>query len=48
MGPPTDLGPWGKARVSKWSVCPWCSYVLFISIHKCLAFHFYFKLYGLF
>ncbi|CAI9586046.1 unnamed protein product, partial [Staurois parvus] len=23
MGPPTDPGPSGSARVSKWSVCPW-------------------------
>ncbi|CAI9624244.1 unnamed protein product [Staurois parvus] len=22
MGPPTDPGPSGSARVSKWSVCP--------------------------
>ncbi|CAI9576734.1 unnamed protein product [Staurois parvus] len=23
MGPPTDPGPSGSARVSKWSVCRW-------------------------
>ncbi|CAI9578745.1 unnamed protein product [Staurois parvus] len=23
MGPPTDPGPWGGARVLKWSVLPW-------------------------
>ncbi|CAI9551616.1 unnamed protein product, partial [Staurois parvus] len=23
MGPPTDPGPSGSARVSKWSVRPW-------------------------
>ncbi|CAI9549407.1 unnamed protein product [Staurois parvus] len=23
MGPPTDPGPSGSARVYKWSVCPW-------------------------
>ncbi|CAI9621837.1 unnamed protein product [Staurois parvus] len=23
MGPPTDPGPLGSARVSKWSACPW-------------------------
>ncbi|CAI9555285.1 unnamed protein product [Staurois parvus] len=23
MGPPTDTGPSGSARVSKWSVRPW-------------------------
>ncbi|CAI9536602.1 unnamed protein product [Staurois parvus] len=26
MGPPTDPGPSGSARVSKWSVRPWWLY----------------------
>ncbi|CAI9623721.1 unnamed protein product, partial [Staurois parvus] len=26
MGPPTDPGPSGSARVSKWSVRPWTGF----------------------
>ncbi|CAI9580013.1 unnamed protein product, partial [Staurois parvus] len=28
MGPPTDPGPSGSARVSKWSVRPWDSLLI--------------------
>ncbi|CAI9551021.1 unnamed protein product [Staurois parvus] len=34
MGPPTDPGPSGSARVSKWSVRPW-SNICSKSMQKC-------------
>ncbi|CAI9570042.1 unnamed protein product, partial [Staurois parvus] len=33
MGPPTDPGPSGSARVSKWSVCP-CLCLGFLMVKK--------------